>query len=37
VREAVFKSLVDAFNWNAALAALVCVLVTGTFGFYNRV
>jgi two-component system NtrC family sensor kinase len=33
VREAVFKSLVDAFNWTAALVALVCVLVAGVIAF----
>ena len=33
VREAVFKSLVDAFNWTAALVALVCMLVAGVIAF----
>ena len=33
VREAVFKSLVDAFNWTAALVALVCMLVAIGFAF----
>jgi len=33
VREAVFKSLVDAFNWTTALVALVCMLVAGVIAF----